>query len=240
VAAEPDRGHHGLEEPDLLADGIDEQGPIGGQRGRQGDAGKAAAAPEVDEPVDPPVAKDGEPREAVDDMPDRDRRRVADRGQVDGPGPGQEQPDVAVDRLARLRAQDDAERVEPAGEGVVVRGRKGWTEGDARRERVPRTVQAPLLSVVPVRAVRAPLPAWSYVTPPSALGFPWLVRFAAGFPRAPRGPRYPRWVRCGCRTLGRSPDRVNPVIHESTGAAPGCGQLHEASPGSGPRRRHRP
>ena len=47
-------------------------------------------------------------------------------------------------------------------------GRQGWAGIDARRERVPRTVQAPLLSVVPVRAVRAPLPASSFVTPPSA------------------------------------------------------------------------
>jgi len=90
---------------------------------------------------------------------------------------------MAVDRGARLACQLDSERGQPGVEGGVIRLGKEGTEIDARRERVPRTVQAPLLSVVPVWAVRAPLPASSDVTPPSALGLPWLVRFAAGFPR---------------------------------------------------------
>ena len=225
AVVEARRRDDGREESDLLADRIDEQRPVGRQRRRQRDAGIPGATPEIDEPVDPPGAQDGQPGQAVNDMADRDGGRVANRREVDRLIPDQQEPDVPVDRRPRLRGQDDVERPQGPVEGVVIRGRERGTEIDARRERVPRTVQAPLLSVVPVRAVRAPLPASSYVTPPAALGLPWLVRFAAGFPRAPRGPRYPRWVRCGCRTLGGSPDRVNPVIHESTGGAQGCGQL---------------
>ena len=73
---------------------------------------------------------------------------------------------MAVDRGAGLARQLDPQRAEPRVEGVAVRIGQGWTEGDARRERVPRTVQAPLLLVVPLGAVQDPLPASSFIAPP--------------------------------------------------------------------------
>lgn len=215
VVTQADGVDHGGEEPDLLADRVDEQGPVGRQRRRQRDAREPAAAAQIDEPVDAPTVEDGEPGQTVDDMTDGDRCGLANRRQVDRLVPYQEQADVPVDRGPRIARQLDSERLQGSVEGVRIGRGQSRTEIDARRERVPRTVQAPLLSVVPARA-RAPLPAWSFVTPPSAPGFPWLVRFAAGFPRAPREPRYPRWVRCGCWTLGGPADGVNTVIHEST------------------------
>jgi len=78
---------------------------------------------------------------------------------------------VAVDRVAGCRVEGQAEGAERRVEAVEVR-RGEWRTGfDARRERVPRTVQALLLSAVPARAVRAPLPATSFVTPRSILVF---------------------------------------------------------------------
>jgi hypothetical protein len=70
--AQPDRIDHGREEADLLADRVDEQGPIRRQRRRQRQPGKAAAAPEIDEPVDPASPQDRKGREAVGDVADRD------------------------------------------------------------------------------------------------------------------------------------------------------------------------
>jgi hypothetical protein len=72
---------------------------------------------------------------------------------------------MAVDGRATVVGQGDAERLQGRLEGGTVGGREVGKAVDARRERVRRTVQAPLLSVVPLRAVRGPLPASSYVTP---------------------------------------------------------------------------
>ena len=65
---------------------------------------------------------------------------------------------------AGLGRQDQVDRAEAG----IERVGEGWRElreaPNARRERITRTVQALLLSVVPVRAVRAPLPA-SFIAP---------------------------------------------------------------------------
>jgi hypothetical protein len=142
--------------------------------------------------VNAPLVQHAQARQAVDDVADRDAGRVADRGQVDRGVPGDQEPDVAVDRPPRVLGQGQADRREAGIQGTLVLGREGRKAVDARRERVRRAVQAPLLSVVPVRAVRAPLPASSYVTPRSDPDLPLPVRFAAGSPRAPRRPRSTR------------------------------------------------
>jgi DNA-binding LacI/PurR family transcriptional regulator len=91
-------------------------------------------------------------------MADRDLRRVANRGQVDRRVPGEQEPDVVVDDAAGGGRNCNAQLVETGRErGVVLVGER-WKVRNARRERITRTVQALLLSVVP-RAVRAPLPA---------------------------------------------------------------------------------
>ena len=56
---------------------------------------------------------------------------------------------MTVDRLPGDGVEPDPEPGQGVVEGVVIRGRQGWAGVDARRERIPRTVQAPLLSVVP-------------------------------------------------------------------------------------------
>jgi hypothetical protein len=68
---------------------------------------------------------------------------------------------VVGDDPTGLGGQDEAQLAEARIEGVVEIGREGWEVLNARRERFPRTVQAPLLSVVPLGAVRDPLPASS-------------------------------------------------------------------------------
>jgi hypothetical protein len=120
--------------------------------------------------------------QAVHDVADRDAGRVADRGEVDRTVPGQQQPDMAVDRPPGVTGDRQADGLEPGVEGVAEGGRKVGKGLDARRERVRQTVQAPLLSVVPVRAVRGPLPAWSYVTPRSFLVFRCRSGSRPGFP----------------------------------------------------------
>jgi len=65
---------------------------------------------------------------------------------------------VVVDDPARSGRERQAQLAETGDErGVVLVGER-WKVRYARRERITRTVQALLLSVVP-RAVRAPLPA---------------------------------------------------------------------------------
>jgi hypothetical protein len=113
---------------------------------------------------------------------DRDGGRIADRGQVDRGVPGEQQSDVPVDRPPGVAGDRQADRLEPGVEGVMESRRKIGKGVDARRERVRRTVQAPLLSVVPVRAVRGPLPASSYVTPRSFLVFRCRSGSRPGFP----------------------------------------------------------
>jgi hypothetical protein len=94
------RGHDRRKESDLLRDRVDEQRPIGRDGRCEGQAGEPPAAAQVDEPIDAALGQDGEPGQAVGDMADRDGCRVADRRQVDRRVPGEQQPDVVVDRPA--------------------------------------------------------------------------------------------------------------------------------------------
>ena len=154
----------------FLRDRLDEQRPRRtGARPRAGARGSRRRCRGRRTRGCPAPASTRRPVEAVDDVADRRcSSRVADRGQVDRRVPGEQEPDVAVDRPpARPCGQREPDRREAVVEGAVVLRREGGKAVDARRERVRRTVQAPLLSVVPVRAVRAPLPASSYVAPRS-------------------------------------------------------------------------
>jgi hypothetical protein len=155
------------DEPCFLANRVDEQCLGRGHRGGQRQAREPAAAPEVEERVAPGGLQNGEPGQAVRDMADPDLDRIADRGQIDRLVPSEQEPDMSIDRLPRDRGKGDAQVAQRLVEGAVVGGGQLGTGFDARRERVPRTVQALLLSAVPTRAVRAPLPATSFVTPRS-------------------------------------------------------------------------
>jgi hypothetical protein len=73
---------------------------------------------------------------------------------------------VVADDPARIGGQVQSEIAQTRIEGVVECARKRWKGLNARRERFPRTVQAPLLLVVPLGAAREPLPASSFVAPP--------------------------------------------------------------------------
>jgi len=161
----------GYQKRGLLADRFDEDGSRYGDDGRQWDARKAAATAEVEEgvdlrPADAPPQEKWHGRQAVDHVPNRDGRRVPNRGQVDRRIPGEQQADVVADDPAGLKGQVQAEIAQARIEGVIKSDRKRWKGLNARRERFPRTVQAPLLLVVPLGAVREPLPASSFVAPP--------------------------------------------------------------------------
>src|SRR5829696_195601 len=94
AALEPGGPDDRPQELDLLADGVDEQGPTGRERGRERDAGKSAARAQVQQTGDPEVAQERSRREAVEHMQTRGLGRHPDRGQVDRLGPGEEQADV--------------------------------------------------------------------------------------------------------------------------------------------------
>jgi len=99
-------------------------------------------------------------------MADRDRRWIADRGEVDRGVPGDQQADVVGDDPAGVGDEVNSELAESRIEGLIERCRERWKVLNARRERFPRTVQAPLLLVVPLGAVQDPLPASSFIAPP--------------------------------------------------------------------------
>ena len=179
---EPQGVDGSVEEADLLRDGLDEDLPVDAERRGERQTRIAAAAAEVDEAVGAALPQDRDRDDAVRDMPDRDGGRIADRGQVDRRVPGEQEPDVVVDRTAGGFGQLEPEGAEAGVQGVVVCRWKRSEGVDARRERVRRTVQAPLLSVVPVRAVRGPLPASSYVTPRSIPVFRCRSGSRPGFP----------------------------------------------------------
>jgi hypothetical protein len=180
------------EERRLLRDRLDEHGAVGRQGRRERKSREATAAADVQQLVDPEVPQDRDGGQAVDDMAECDRLRLADAGQVDRGVPGDQQPDVAVDGRARRGSQGQVELGKAGVEGGLVPGWEPREVIDARRERLARAVQAPLLSVVPRGrpAARSRRRRSSHRS--SSIGLPELVRFAAGFPRAPRGPRYPR------------------------------------------------
>jgi len=88
---------------------------------------------------------------------DGDLARIPDGGQVDRRGPGEQEPDVAVDGDPLPGREDQAELAEPGLEGVVVRGREWWKALDARRERLTRGLQG----TPPVSRADRPAPCHS-------------------------------------------------------------------------------
>ena len=143
----------------FLATGSSSSARAAGSATASGRPGIAAARPEVDEAVDAAVAQDGDRAEAVDDVGGRDRRRVADRGQVDGGRPGQQQPGVAVDRLPGARRRRSG-RGRPARPRARRRTPAGAAECPRRASGAARAV-GPRHASCGSRAIRraAPLPA---------------------------------------------------------------------------------
>jgi len=132
-----------LEEPRLLPDRFHENEVLERQCEPERDRRIAAATAKVDEAFDLERVQPAESGQAVRNVADRDGGRVADRRQVDRGVPGEQEPDVVVDRAADVVRQPQPERRQGGIEGVVVRGGKLRKGVDARRERVQRTVQAP-------------------------------------------------------------------------------------------------
>jgi hypothetical protein len=147
----PARRDRRSKEARLLADRIDESRPVEWDGDREWQPREPAATAKVERGVDVVRAERRDRAETVDDMAERDLGRIADRAEVDRRVPGEEQPDVVVDRRARGRAQLEVERTKPGIERFVVGVGEGRKALNARRERLTRTVQALLLSVVPVR-----------------------------------------------------------------------------------------
>ncbi len=208
----PDRRRGGIEEADLLRDGVDEQRRVGRERRGNGQPREPATAPQVDEAPEPALAHHGERGEAVDDVPDRNGLRIADRGQVDRLVPGEEESHVPVDRAPLRAAQLDADLLQSGLEGAVIRGGQGWGDVDARRERLALTIQCTPPVLRAVRTCAAPLPAAtriagggrsSPVRPVPGSSFPDRLADRVTLP-----------PRCGCRTLRPSPVAVNGVIHQ--------------------------
>src|SRR5439155_19209501 len=133
--SEADYARCGVQETRLLADGLHEERALQIERDRQRETGKSAAAAQIEEFLHSPLKKQRSGRQAVEDVLSSDTLRITDRGQVDCPVPGQQQPDVAVDGGALTRLQVDLERCEARRERASVRGRKGGKAVDTRRER---------------------------------------------------------------------------------------------------------
>ena len=123
----------------------------------RGRPGKPPPEPRSTNASMPIVPKERHGRQAVEDVRDGDLARVADGGQVDRRGPGEEQPDVAVDGGPLRGGEDQSQPVEPGLEGVVVRGGKRWEALDARRERLTRGLQG----TPPVSRADRPAPCHS-------------------------------------------------------------------------------
>lgn len=120
---DPDRLNGDAEEGRLLPDRVGEYGALQRCRDGEWDSRKAAAAPDVEERRDLTLDEDGPGGEAVDDVADRDRCRLANRGQIDRGVPGQEQANVVVDRPPRVRLEAQPKLAEAGVQGGVVLGR---------------------------------------------------------------------------------------------------------------------
>jgi hypothetical protein len=213
----------GAEEGGFLPDGVDEE-HLRPESDRERDAREPAAGAQVEDALDPARAEQRDGAEAVHDMKPRDLRGIADRGEVDRLVPPEEQLDVAVHGAALVRREVDPELCEPGVEGLRKRGRQRRKVLNARRERISLAAQVPLLWMYPLPPGRA-APGVVCCAPRVRVGLPRLVRFVAGFPRAPREPGYPPpgQPQCGCRTLGSVAGAVNAVIHQSTPRPEVCG-----------------
>jgi hypothetical protein len=152
-----ERGHDGLEERRLLADRFDEKRPPGGQGDREWHPGKATTAAEIDEGIYRPGTDRLERRQAVDHVEARDIGRFADGRQVDRAIPGEQEPDVIVDRRACVVRECEPEGGQTLIEGAPIGVRELREVLDTRRERFSLTAQALLLWEVPA-AVRESRP----------------------------------------------------------------------------------
>ena len=129
-----------------------------GRAAASGRPGIAAAAADVDEAPTPSRRSSARRRgcRATCRRATSTGSRIG--GQVDRFVPGEEEPGVVLDRRPGGRRQVEPDSRRPSSRRRAAGG-SGGKALNARRERITRTVQALLLSVVPVRAVRAPLPA---------------------------------------------------------------------------------
>jgi hypothetical protein len=120
---DPDRLDRDAEECRLLPDRVGKDGALERRRDRERDPRKAAAAAKVQERRDLMLDEDRPSGEAVDDVAQGDRCRLANRGQVDRGVPGQEQANVIVDRPPRFGLEAQPKLAEAGVEGGVVVGR---------------------------------------------------------------------------------------------------------------------
>ena len=196
-----DRGRvHGrdgsIQEPRLLGDAVDQEGPARRKGGREREARIAAAAADVDERVDPALAQERHRREAVEDEPADGLDRFADRGQVDRaasrPGAGGGAFDGRLARGAGGRRGRATAR--PSSSAAHRRGRELGDVLDAQRERFATALHLPPRWWGVDR--REPLPASSSARHGGPVGLPWLIRFRLRSPGAPREPRYPAVPPC--------------------------------------------
>jgi hypothetical protein len=122
----PDTGRRDdrLEEPGLLGDRLDEKGTLGRQGHGQRQARVATAGTEIEEPGDAVLAQPRDRRQAVEDVGPGDGRRLADRGEVDRGRPGEQEPDVVVDRGPCRAREVEAQRRQAGVENGPVLGRQ--------------------------------------------------------------------------------------------------------------------
>ena len=111
---EIERTHGRVEKARLLGDGFDEEQPRVWIRDRDGDAWQAAAAAEINQFGQALRTEQRHGGQAVEEVEASDVDRLADGGQVDGRGPAEQQPNVAVELRERRCRQCQPEGVEPS------------------------------------------------------------------------------------------------------------------------------
>ena len=204
-----------FEEPRLLADRFDEEDPFGRQHGRDRQARVPAAGAEIEDAPDPPFTQDRYRGEAVEDVGPGHLDRVADRRQVDGGRPGEQQADVIVDGRPGRRRQLQTELGEAGVQGEAV---LEWELGkafDARRERLTHAVQGTPPDRSRAVSSRGATPGVGIVAHRGREDRSSAVRPVRGrVSPDPSRTALPCLPQCGCRTLRRGRAGVNAVIHE--------------------------
>ena len=205
----------GLEEADLLGDRVGERDPRRGERRGEGQAGEAAAAPDVEERRDAGRRRTSGRAARLSAT----WRRATAAGSVIevrlmAAGPGQEEPDVAIDDGAGIRRKGQSQGLEAALELARVRG------GQCRA--------GPPTSVGSGSRGRSRRASWEVTRrrrrePPPASSDPTRSRSPrSGVPRSVRGRVSPDPLRATlpdagavrCRTLEGRRGHVNGVIHD--------------------------
>ena len=131
--------------PTFLATESTSRARSAGSAAASGRPGKPPPLPRSRSGVIPRARRSGTTAQAVDDVGEGHRGGLADRGQVDRRRPGQQEPDVAVDRGPGLGVEPRPSGLEPRREGVAVRLGELGKVRNARRERTSRPVQGTLL-----------------------------------------------------------------------------------------------